>query len=135
MVNRPSVKKTKQGLRGGFETQIAKLLSTQKKELKFDFLYESETFDINIKKKYTPDFVIELLDGRKKVVECKGYFPDEDRKKTLAFINDYPDIDFLIVFQKANRLYSGSNIRYSDWCIKNNIPYSIGSIPDDWLES
>jgi hypothetical protein len=120
-------------LKGSFEPQIAKIISHFRSTYKYEDTYESETFEISIPKKYTPDFVLKYPDGRVKVIECKGYFPDEDRKKCLAFVNQYPEYDYLIVFQRDNPIYTGSNFRYTDWCTKNGIKSTVGIIPEDWL--
>lgn len=119
--------------RSSFEPQIAKILSHHKPQYKYDYLYETETFTINIPKKYKPDFVITMPSGVVKVIECKGYFPQEDRDKVLSFVEQYPEIDFLIVFERNNPVHGNPKFRYSNWCEKNGIKWAIKEVPEDFL--
>jgi len=87
--------------------------------------YETHRIEYILVKEYKPDFVVKLHDGSLLFVEAKGYFRPEDRRKILAVLKMNPDLKFLIVFQKDNRIRRGSKTRYSDWCKKHGIDYII----------
>ena len=78
---------------------------------------------------YLPDFIIGTL-----IVEAKGRFTSEDRKKHLAVKEMNPDRDIRILFQRDQKISKNSKTYYSNWCIKYNIPYAIGeSVPEEWI--
>jgi len=78
---------------------------------------------------YTPDFV--LANGL--VIESKGYFDAADRRKMLAVIEHHPDLTIVMLFERDNKIRKNSKNRYSDWCLKNGIDYSIGQLKPEWL--
>ena len=78
---------------------------------------------------YTPDFV--LANGLD--IETKGLFTAADRRKMLAVIEHHPDRTFVLLFMKDNTLSKLTFTRYSDWCIKYGIDYSIGQLKPEWL--
>lgn len=45
----------------------------------------------------------------------------------------HPEIDLRMVFAKDNKMNKHSKTTYSTWAKKLDIPYSIGSIPQGWL--
>lgn len=96
--------------------------------------YESEKIPYTLSKNYNPDFVYKFTNGYKIFIEIKGYNRAEDRQKMLQVIKDNPDKDIRMVFANDAPIYKGSKTRNSDWAKKNNIPYSIGSIPKHWIE-
>ena len=119
--------------RNSFERVLDKAFSVLSAEMKFDYKYEPETFNVKVDVTYKPDFIAETKSGRV-IVEGKGYFRDEDRKKVLAFTQQYPDVKYHIVFERDNPIYKGSKYRYSDWCNKHNISYSVKSLPKELFE-
>lgn len=79
---------------------------------------------------YTPDFVLE--NGI--VIETKGRWVLEDRKKIALLKEQYPNLDLRMVFSNSNsRIRKGAKSRYKDVCEKLEIPYADKEIPDDWL--
>ena len=95
--------------------------------------YEELTIEwVNVSEhKYRPDFVL----PNNIIVELKGKWTNEERKKHLSVIAQHPEIDLRMVFQNAgNRLYAGSNTSYGAWCDKKGIKWVHGSIPDEWLQ-
>lgn len=78
---------------------------------------------------YTPDFF--LPNGI--IVEAKGRFTAENRRKMLAVREAHPNETFVLLFQRNNRIHKRSETRYSDWCESNNFDYSIGVPKDEWL--
>jgi len=81
--------------------------------------------------KYTPDFV--LPNGI--IIESKGLFDVEDRKKHLLIKEQHPELDIRFVFSRsATKLYKGAKSTYADWCIKYGFPFADKLIPKDWLK-
>lgn len=96
--------------------------------------YETERLPFTLTRYYVPDFIVTLKSGTKRYIEAKGYFRSDDRTKLLAVQRGHPGIDLRLVFSQDNRLRKGSKSKYSDWARKNGFPYSIGSIPREWLK-
>ncbi len=80
---------------------------------------------------YTPDFV--LSNGI--IIEAKGLFEAEDRKKHLLIKKQYPHLDIRFVFSNtANRIYKGSKTTYAAWCEKHGFKYARRLIPSSWFK-
>ena len=80
--------------------------------------------------RYTPDFI--LSNGI--IIEAKGLFESDDRKKHLLIKKQYPNLDIRFVFQNPNnKLYKGSKTTYADWCKKYGYKYATKLIPDSWF--
>ena len=96
-------------------------------------LYETSKIKYTIPESnhvYTPDFI--LPNGI--IVETKGRFMIEDRKKHLLIRAQHPDKDIRFVFTRsATKLYKGARTTYSDWCVKNNFKFADKCIPDSWF--
>lgn len=120
----------KHGFRSGLEESFIKELE----EYNIDPNYESREFTYTVpesKHKYTPDFPV----SPHIVIETKGRWVLEDRQKMLLVIEQYPDIDFRIVFYNANqKIKKGSKTSYAMWCDKHGIKWAHKSIPAEWLE-
>ena len=83
-------------------------------------------------KKYLPDFI--LPSGI--ILEVKGRFTLDDRKKHLFLRQSNPDLDVRFVFDNPNKkLNKGAKTTYADWCNKNEFIFCKLSdgIPDSWL--
>lgn len=87
---------------------------------------------------YIPDFPIRRKDGTILfVVEVKGRFDPDDRKKIALVKQQHPTLDVRLLFQADNKLNKSSKTRYTDWCSKRGITCAVsknGKIPDEWLE-
>lgn len=95
--------------------------------------YETMKIPYSTTSIYNPDFIVKRKNNKDLIIEAKGYFRPEDRKKMLAVIKDNPSLDIRMLFPYDNKLNSKSKTRYSDWCKKNNVKYAIGKIPHCWL--
>lgn len=70
---------------------------------------------------YTPDFI--LPNGI--VVETKGLFDVDDRKKHELIRAQFPDLDIRLVFSRsASPLRKGAKSSYGDWCLKHGILFA-----------
>lgn len=126
-------KKTYKGdtLRSGFEVKGAKFLD----EKKVEYGYETVKLKYLVPESnhvYTPDF--NLDNGI--ILEYKGRFTPEDRKKMMLIKEQHPELDLRLVFMVDNTLTKNGKTKYSDWCIKKGYLYHVardGSLPNEWL--
>ena len=115
--------------RSGLEKVVAEYLKQNKKNFRYEDL-KIEWKDLRYRT-YSPDFILD--NGI--IVETKGIFDNEDRRKHLAVREQHPELDIRLVFSNAKaKLYKGSKTTYAMWCEKNNFLYSHRVIPPDWLE-
>jgi hypothetical protein len=119
----------KKTFRSGLEDTVA----TQIKSKGAKLLYETSKIHYTIpesKHIYTPDFI--LPNGI--IIESKGFFDIDDRKKHLLIRKQHPDKDIRFVFTRsATKLYKGARTTYADWCVKNNFKFADKCIPDSWF--
>ena len=83
-------------------------------------------------KTYTPDFI--LPNGI--ILEVKGRFVLEDRKKHLFIRKQHPDNDIRFIFDNPNKkLYKRGKMTYAGWCEKHKFLYckKVDGIPQTWL--
>ena len=119
----------KHGYRSGFEHKVSEKLTENK--VKFGY----ETTQIKYIKpethhKYTVDFT--LPNGI--LVETKGRWVLEDRKKHLLIKEQHPELDIRIVFQNPRgKIRKGSKTTYADFCDKHEIPWAEKEIPQEWM--
>jgi len=83
-----------------------------------------------VTRKYNPDFFL----PNNIIIETKGKWTLEDRKKMVNVIEQNPKLDIRMLFQFDNKLNRNAKQRYSEWCDKRGIKYAIGQIPDEWIE-
>ena len=119
----------KHGYRSGFEHKV----SDQLKENKIKFEYETTVIPYikpETKHTYTIDFT--LPNGI--LVETKGRWVAEDRKKHLLIKKQHPELDIRIVFMSGKtKIRKGSKTTYGDWCDKHQIPWAEKQIPEAWF--
>jgi len=119
-----------EGYRSGLEVSVARQLEAA--GIKFGYedrkIYytkpETKTF-------YRPDYI--LPNGI--VIETKGRFMPDDRKKHLLLKQQYPDLDIRFVFTRSKtRINKTSKTTYAAWCEKNGFLYADTRIPQAWLD-
>ena len=134
--------KKKKKTRSGFEDTIKGLLESL---IGVTFWYEPLRIKYQTEAKYTPDFVIykgKLKKPKKPLtaselkdtilIETKGYFKPEDRRKMKYVKRSNPDLDIRMVFQRDNYLTKSKKKKYSDWAEQHGFIYAVGTIPKDW---
>lgn len=118
--------KFQNGFRSGLEATVAKQLQ----ELNVKYEYEKQRLPYQIDAKYIPDFV--LPNGI--IVECKGRFTSEDRRKMRLVKEQNSALDIRFVFTRSSsKINKGSKTSYADWCIKYKFPFADKLIPESWL--
>ena len=119
----------KHGYRSGFEHKV----SDQLKENKIKFEYETTVIPYikpETKHTYTIDFT--LPNGI--LVETKGRWVAEDRKKHLLIKKQHPELDIRIVFMSGKtKIRKGSKTTYGSYCDKHGIPWAEKTIPQEWF--
>ena len=115
--------------RSGLEDKVA----AQLRDADIDAKYEEYQISYEIPASphtYTPDYV--LPNGI--IIETKGVFDVDDRKKHLLIQKQYPKLDIRFVFSSSKtHIYKGSKTTYADWCEKYGFKYADKWIPDKWL--
>lgn len=97
--------------------------------------YEEVRLPYEVPRIYVADFAPRTPSGRQVIIEAKGYFPLEDRRKVLEMVRANPAIDFRLLFQKAStKVRRGAKLTYAGWADKHGIPWAEGLVPDAWLE-
>jgi len=122
-----------QAIKNGYRSGLEDVISEDLKERGVDFGYETVKIKWQLieSKTYTPDFI--LPNGV--IIESKGRFVPDDRKKHLKVREQNPDLDIRFVFSNSrNKIRKGSKTTYAMWCEKNNFKYADKRIPDEWIK-
>ena len=112
--------------RSGFE--LAVRTDLDRRGVRYD--YESVNLEWVEEHIYTPDIV--LPNGI--LVELKGYFDKNDRRKMLHVVKQHDDLDIRIVFQNANAKAAGTKSTCAKWCDRHGIQWASGYIPQEWID-
>jgi len=118
----------------GFRSKFEYIVNSQLKEKGIDFQYEGETNTIYYVepakvKRYVADFL--LANGV--IIEAKGFFDADDRKKHLLIKSQYPELDIRFLFMNSKAtLNKRSKTTYAQWCTKNGFEYADMSVPSTW---
>ena len=121
------------GYKHGYRSGLEERIQNQFTDAGIEHKYESLTLPYTVpasKHTYTPDFPV----GKHIIIETKGLFDLEDRKKMLLLKEQYPELDFRFVFQNANlKTDKRYKTTYADWCDKHGFLWAHKTIPKDWL--
>ena len=119
----------KQGYGSGLEIKVKDYLRERKVRFKYETL-KIEWEDL-MYRTYTPDFI--LSNGL--IIEVKGRFTSDDRRKHLAIKKQHPNLDIRFVFESSKRkLSKGAKSTYASWCERHKFMYADRVIPEDWLK-
>jgi hypothetical protein len=117
----------------GYRSGLEELVQSDLIQANVDALYESikiEWEDLTYRR-YTPDFL--LPNGI--IVETKGLFTTEDRRKHTLVKKQHPMLDIRFVFQSSKRRISKtSKTTYAGWCEKQGFLYADKTIPESWIK-
>ena len=68
------------------------------------------------------------------ILEVKGFWSTDDRRKHAEIKKQHGDLDIRLVFENSRRkIRKGSKTTYGDWCKKKNIVYCDRVVPQNWL--
>ena len=91
------VKASKNGFRSGLEEKVAKQIQKANHKLRYEVV-KIKWIDFAIRS-YTPDFVLD--NGI--IIEVKGFWSVEDRKKHAKVKQQHTDLDIRMVFENSKR--------------------------------
>lgn len=129
-------------VRNAHERRVQKCLQ----ELRLPYEYEEEYFEVwlpqpksmvcaecgseEVDKQawYLPDFVLGNV-----ILEPKGKWTAQGRKKMKAFVEQWPDLRLIMIFQYDNWLTKSHKGKYSTWCEANGIEYFVARKQEDIL--
>lgn len=119
----------KHGFRSGLEIKVKDYLKEKKVKFKYEAI-KIEWEDL-MYRTYTPDFI--LSNGL--IIEVKGRFTSDDRRKHLAIKKQHPNLDIRFVFESSKRkLSKGAKSTYASWCERHKFVYADRVIPEEWLK-
>lgn len=121
------------GFRSGLEERIGReLVAALGCEVKYEDPRSKIKYMIPAREAtYTPDFV--LPNGI--IVETKGWFKTEDRKKHKLIREQLPHLDIRLVFNNPSaRISKKSATTYAKWCETLGIKFAAKSVPEAWLK-
>jgi len=119
----------KYGYRSGLEIKVKDYLVEHTVPIKYEAL-KIEWEDL-MYRTYTPDFV--LPNGI--IIETKGRFTSDDRRKHKLIKKQHPKLDIRFVFESSRRkLSKGAKTTYSLWCERNKFMYADRVVPLEWLK-
>lgn len=82
--------------------------------------YEQNTFKYERPSHYTPDWKI----NEGLFLETKGEFAPAQRANMVAFRNQHPNVEIVMVFADAqNLLHKKAKMTYAEWSIKNGFRF------------
>lgn len=126
--------KFKRHCKGTYRSGLEEKLNTQLRDRNIDGLYELHYLKYTVpasEHKYTPDFI--LPNGI--IIESKGVWDAEDRKKHLLIKSQHPDLDIRFVFSRSKSpIYKGSKTTYASFCEAHGIKYADKWIPEEWFK-
>ena len=115
--------------RSGLEEKNIEYLRTLRINPRYEEVYLEYTIPESVHK-YTPDFV--LPNGI--IIETKGVWDVEDRKKHILIREQHPELDIRFVFSRSKTpIYKGSKTTYASFCEKNGIKFADKIIPEAWI--
>ena len=115
--------------RSGLEKDVAAYLKDTQKKVRYECL-KNEWEDLRYRT-YTTDFILD--NGI--IIETKGIFDSEDRRKHMEVRKQHPELDIRFVFSNSKaKLYKGAKSRYYEWCDTNDFMWAHRVIPESWLK-
>lgn len=87
-------------------------------------------------RKYCPDYFVKTKTGKLIIIEGKGRWTADDRKKICYVTEQNPKLDVRMLFERDNTLSKAPNSKtYTEWCAKKGIKCAVGrKIPEEWMD-
>lgn len=119
----------KHGYKSGLEDKVAEQLKESGIKVEYEKL--KIRYRVEEERTYTPDF--QLPNGI--IIETKGRFVLEDRKKHLRVKEQHPHLDIRFVFTNPHaKLRKGAKSTYADWCDKHGFKWAAKLVPQEWID-
>ena len=112
-----------------FRSQLERRIAMNLDMRDVDYSYESMRIEYYIPARYTPDFVLD--NGI--IIEAKGYFRVEERRKHMEIRRQHPELDIRFVFSNVDAKIEKAKMTCGEWCEKNNFLYAEEVIPNEWI--
>ena len=132
--NKPHIVAIKHKKAPAFRSGLERALATQIRQagLQYDFetiwlkYVQPETL-----RGYKPDFILE--NGI--IIEGKGEYNSDDRKKMILVKTQFPQLDIRFVFGYAyGKIYKGSKTTKAKWAQDHGFPWADKKIPIEWFK-
>lgn len=124
---------SKRGLIEGYRSGLEEKVAAQLTALEVPAHYEQYKLNYEVPARtatYTPDFI--LPNGI--IIETKGRFVTEDRKKHKLIKLSHPDLDIRFVFSNPNtKIGKKSKTTYGIWCEQLGFQFAKLFVPREWL--
>jgi hypothetical protein len=120
----------------GFRSKFEVIINDQLAKSGVKYSYEGDLGTIwyvqpEVHRRYISDFLLE--NGI--IIEVKGLFDIDDRKKHVLIKKQYPVLDVRFVFMSdKTKINKGSKTSYGDWCESNGFTYAVKVLPASWLK-
>jgi len=135
-LNSESKKARRRGIQKGYRSGLEEKVSRQLEASGLQWSYESmkiKYLEPETWHTYTPDFP--LGKNAQIIIETKGRFQSDDRKKHLMIKAQHPELDIRFVFENPNtKINKVSKTSYADWCNKYGFKWAVKLIPQEWLD-
>jgi len=120
----------------GFRSGLEVVVNKQLKDSGISYSYEGE---LNTVRYILPEsrhrYLCDFLLGNGVMIESKGLFTSDDRKKHIHIKQQWPMLDIRFLFSRSSsRLSKSSKTTYAAWCEKNGFKYCDREIPKAWLK-
>lgn len=123
-------KRSAESYRSGLEKAVTKALEAGKATFAYEPGWVKYIVPEHVSR-YLPDYVL----GNGIIVEAKGQFVANDRKKHLLVKAQHPDLDIRFVFSNPmTRISKISKTTYAAWCESNGFLYARLLTPQAWID-
>lgn len=119
---------TKSGHRSKFEDNV--VLALQQVKAKHTYEPKEAKITYTVQATYAPDIML----ANYLLLEVKGWFKPEDRRKMAAVKESHPTLDIRFIFQNAySPISKGSKMQNWSWAEKYGYKWSHAGIPVAWI--
>lgn len=120
----------------GFRSKLEVIVNQQLVDAGLSFSYEGKLNKIKyIKPETHHTYLADFLLSNGIIIEAKGRWEADDRKKHLYIREQNPTLDIRFLFSNAkNKLRKGSPTTYAMWCDKKGFKWADKVIPQSWLD-
>lgn len=106
-------------VRSGLEARGLKTLN----KLRISYEYEPKDKKLTWEKPATVHkYLADIMIGNT-CIELKGYWDRNSMIKMRCLVEQHPEIEFIMVFQKDQPVRKGAKMKYSDYCNKYGIKW------------